>query len=326
MNSWLVQRTATSLLTVFLLITAVFFVVRFAPGDPIDQLVESESGFVDREAVRAQLGLDRSLGQQYLAWLTGAVRGDFGISLRQQRPVREIVLEALPPTLWLTGAGYSLHLVLAFGAALLAASGRARRISDLVQSVGLVFYSVPAYWLGLMLILLLSGKAGWLPAAGMEAPDAALLPPLPQLADRLRHLVLPAATMGLWSFIGTARYLQSGLEEALGQDYVLAARSRGVPERSILLRHALRNGLLPVITLIGMQLPLLLGGAVVLENIFAWPGLGRITVEAIFARDYPVIMATSLLSAVLVTVGSLLADVAYRRADPRLRSQEGGRA
>lgn len=325
MNSWLVYRTASCLLTVFLLITTAFFVVRLAPGDPVDQLIGTDAGTADRETLRRQLGLDRSLGAQYADWLGGIVRGDFGESLRQQRPVREIVLEAMGPTLQLAGSAYVLQLVLAFGAALLAASGRARRLSDAIQTTGLVLYSLPLYWLGLMMVLLLSGQAGWFPAAGMEAPDAALLPAWQQFADRLRHLALPVTALGLWLFMGTARYLQAGLEEALGQDYVLAARSRGVPERRILTRHVLRNALLPVITLAGLQLPMLLGGSVVVENVFAWPGLGRISVEAIFARDYPVVMAAALLTAIAVTLGSLLADIAYRWADPRLRRDEGGR-
>ncbi len=322
MSTWLVQRIASSLLTVFLLVSAVFFVVRLVPGDPVDLVADAQTSAVDRELLRTRFGLDGGIGEQYVRWLGEVVRGDFGTSLRQQRSVRDILAEAIPATLWLTVAAYALHLVLAFGTALLAASGRSRRWSSALQSIGLVFYSVPAFWLGLMLILLLSGKAGWFPAAGMEAPDAAFLPPLQRILDRLWHLALPAIALGLSSFMGTARYLQSALEEAMEQDYILAARARGIPERVLLMKHALRNALLPVITILGLHLPLLLGGAVVIETVFAWPGLGRISVEAIFARDYPVIMATSLLAAVAVTFGSLLADIGYRWADPRVRLSE----
>ena len=325
MNSWLLHRAATSLLYVFLLVSAVFFIVRLAPGDPLDQVTVTEMGADDRELIRSRLGLDESLPRQYLHWLGGVVRGDFGLSLRQQRPVAEILAEAVPPTLLLTLGGYLLHLALALGAALLIVSRRGGLLANGVQTIGLTLYSVPSFWLGLMLILLFGGKLGWLPAAGMYSPDAGLMPWLQRQGDLLRHLVLPVATLGLSSFMGTARYLVAGLEESLGQDYILAARSRGVPERRILLHHALRNSLLPLITLVGLSLPFLLGGAVVVEVVFGWPGMGRVSVEAIWARDYPVIMATSLVAAVAVTLGSLLADICYQWADPRVRFRPGRR-
>lgn len=326
MNSWLLQRAAASLLTIFLLVSAVFFIVRLAPGDPLDQATNTEMTDADREAVRRHLGLDENLGRQYLRWLTGVAHGDFGVSLRQQRPVAEIVGEAIPATLLLTVGGTLLHLALAFGSALLVTSGRGRFVGPAVRTTGLAFYSVPGFWLGLMLILLLSGKLGWFPAAGMRAPDALFMPWLERQFDLVRHLVLPVATLGLGSFMGTARYLEAGLEDSLGQDYILAARSRGVSESRILTKHALRNALLPVITIVGLNLPALVGGAVVVEVVFGWPGMGRVSIDAIWARDYPVIMATSLVAGLAVTVGSFLADIGYRLADPRVRlDRSGGR-
>ena len=325
MKTWLLHRAATSLLYVFLLMSAVFFIVRLAPGDPLDQVTSMEIGGEDRELIRRHLGLDESLPRQYLHWLGSVARGDFGHSLRQQRPVKDILAEAVPPTLLLTVGGYLLHLTLAFGTALFTVSRRGRFSALAVKAGGLTLYSVPAFWLGLMLILLFSGKLGWFPAAGMYAPDAELMPWFQRQVDLLRHLALPVAALGLTSFMGTARYLEAGLEESLGQDYILAARSRGVPERRILLHHALRNALLPVITIVGLNLPSLLGGAVVVEVVFGWPGMGRVSVEAIWARDYPVIMATSLLAAVAVTLGSFLADAGYQWADPRVRFQRDRR-
>ena len=170
-----------------------------------------------------------------------------------------------------------------------------------------------------MLIMLMSRILGWFPAGGMHAPDAGYLGWWAWLADLLHHLALPVVTLALGSFMGTARYLRTSLVEVLGQDYILAARARGLSERRILLRHALRNALLPMITLLGLSLPFLLGGAVVVEVVFGWPGMGRVAIEAIWARDYPVIMATALVSAVTVVAGSLLADILYRWADPRVR-------
>jgi len=319
MFSWLVRRVAVSALLIFVLLSAVFFIVRLAPGDPLDQVVQEDFGKGDRELVRRQMGLDESLFHQYLNWLVASARGDFGISLSQQRPVRGIIAEALPATLLLTATAYALHLILAIGAALGMVTRSGRALDHWIQGVGLTLYSLPTFWLGLMLIMLLSRKLGWFPAGGMHAADARYLDWWPWLIDLLRHMVLPVLTLALGSFMGTARYLRTSLAEVLGQDYILAARARGLSERRILLHHALRNSLLPMITLLGLSLPFLLGGAVVVEVVFGWPGMGRVAIEAIWARDYPVIMATTLVSGVTVVAGSLLADFLYRWADPRVR-------
>ena len=319
MISWLARRVAVSALLIFVLLSAVFFIVRLAPGDPLDQVVAEDLGPDSRELIRRQMGLDEPLFRQYLHWLAASSRGDFGTSLSQQRSVAGIIGEALPATLLLTVTAYLLHLLLAVGAAIAMAARPGRALDHWIQGVGLTLYSLPAFWLGLMLIMLLSGKLGWFPAGGMHAPDARYLDWWAWLVDLLRHMVLPVATLALGSFMGTARYLRTSLAEVLDQDYILAARSRGLSERRIMFRHALRNALLPVITLLGLSLPFLLGGAVVVEVVFGWPGMGRVAIEAIWARDYPVIMATTLVSAVTVVAGSLLADILYRWADPRVR-------
>lgn len=309
---------------VFVLVTAVFFVVRLAPGDPLDQVVSEEYTGANRALIRERLGLDRSLVDQYRLWVSGALRGDFGMSLRQHRPVAAILGEAIPPTLLLTVTAYVLQLVLAIVAALVMVLFAGRPAARWVNGVGLTLYSLPSFWLGLMLIMLLARQLGWFPAGGMQSPDAAFLGWGPRTGDLMRHLALPVATLALGSFMGTARYLRSALADVMEQDHILAARARGLPERTVLLRHGLRNALLPVITLAGLSLPALLGGAVVVEVVFGWPGMGRITLEAIWARDYPVIMATTLVAAVAVVLGSLLADLLYHWADPRVRLAKGG--
>ncbi|MCB1184514.1 ABC transporter permease, partial [bacterium] len=320
MLPWLARRLAYSLLLLFVLASAVFFAVRLAPGDPLDQVVNEEVTAADRALLRQRLGLDRSLPEQYAHWLTGAVRGDFGLSLRQQRPVADVVGDALGPTLQLTLVSYVLHLALAVATALALAARRRRAGAAWLEGTGLVFYSVPAFWLGLMFILLFSRQLGWFPAGGFAGPDAAFLPAGARLVDRLRHLALPVLTLTLSTFMGTTRYLQAALEEVLAEDYILAARARGLPEDRILRRHALRNALLPLITLVGLSLPWLVGGALVVETVFGWPGLGRVTIEAVWARDYTVIMATTVLAGAAVVAGSTLADLLYRRADPRVRA------
>jgi len=243
--------------------------------------------------------------------------------------VSAILGEAAGPTLLLTFTAYGCHLLLAIAAALVMATARGRPVDHLVQGAGLVFYSVPGFWLGLMFILLFSRQLGWFPTGGWESPDAIYLATGARWADRLHHLALPVATLALGSFMGTARYLRAALDDVLAQDYILAARARGLSERRVLLGHALRNAQLPLITLLGLSLPFLLGGAFVVEVVFGWPGMGRVTLEAIWARDYPVIMATTLLAAVAVVAGSTLADLLYRWADPRVRlpdlaAQNGG--
>lgn len=326
MSPWLLRRITTSLILVFVLTSAVFFIVRLAPGDPLHQMVAEETQAQDRELLRERLGLQGSLGVQYLRWLEGLLRGDLGVSLRQQRPVTEILGEAVGPTLLLTVTAYLLHLLLAVVVATGMVARRGRFVDHLLQAIGLTLYSLPSFWLGLMLIMFFAGWLGWLPVGGMRAPDAAFLTPAGRLLDLLRHLVLPVSTLALGSFMGTARHLRASLEEVLDQDYIVAARSRGLDEGVILRRHALRNALLPVATLVGLHLPFILGGAVVVEVVFGWPGMGRVTVEALWARDYPVIVATTLLSALAVVAGSLLADLLYRRIDPRVGADDGSRA
>ncbi len=325
MPAWLLRRTLASLLLVVALASAVFFVVRLAPGDPLGPLLQSEDlGAAGRELVRVRHGLDQPLTVQYLHWLQGLVRGDFGWSIVQQRPVAAILRDALGPTLLLTVVAYALHLLLAVGTALAMAARRGRPLEHLLRAVGLAFYSLPTFWLGLLLLMLAGRTLGWLPLGGMRAPDAEFLPAGARLIDLLRHLALPVATLALGTFMGTARYLQATLDEVLSQDYITAARARGIGESTLLRRHALRNALLPLITLGGLHLPALLGGAVAVETVFAWPGLGRVTVEALWARDYPVIMATTLVAAAAVVAGSLLADLLYHRADPRLHRPGSG--
>lgn len=325
MPAWLLRRILASVLLVLALASAVFFLVRLAPGGPLGSLVQSEDlGAVDRELIRARYGLDQPLAGQYLHWLGGLARGDFGWSIAQQRPVAAILGESLGPTLLLTLSAYALHLLLAVGTALAMAARRGRPLEHVLRAVGLTFYSLPTFWLGLLLLMLAGRVLGWLPLGGMRAPDAEFLSTGARLGDLLRHLTLPVLTLALGTFMGTARYLQATLDEVLGQDYITAARARGIGERTLLYRHALRNALLPLITLGGLHLPALLGGAVAVETVFAWPGLGRVTVEALWARDYPVIMATTVVAAAAVVAGSLLADLLYHRADPRLRRPGGG--
>ena len=320
MVSYLLKRLLLTCLLLLALLSTVFFVLHAVPGNPVDFIADPDLDAAERELIRHRLGLDRPLLTQYLDWVGGVVlRGDLGTSLRQQRPVAAIVAEALPNTLLLTLPAFLLQLLLAISAGMVMAWHHGRPLARVTNVLGLVFYSLPSFWLGLMLIMVFCRQLGWLPAGGMHSADAEFFSAGHRLLDLLWHLILPVSLVALGSAAGTARYVRNSLLEVLGQDYILAARARGIPERLVLWRHALRNALLPVITLVGLSLPFLLGGTVVTEVVFAWPGMGRVTIEAIWGRDYPVIMATTFLSAVMVVCGSLLADLLYRWADPRVR-------
>lgn len=326
MFPWFVRRVATSLLLVFLVTSAVFFLVRLMPGDPVHLIVDESLVETDRDLIRVRLGLDRPLGEQYLAWLGGLARGDLGTSLVRHRPVAEMVGEAIGPTLLLTGTAYLIHLVLAFLVGVGQAARRGRLQDHVLQVTGLLLYSVPVFWLGLLLRQLLATELGWFPTVSLPEIGADRMPLPARTLGTLHDLALPALTLGLWSFMGTARFLRARLDEVLASDHIAAARARGVPERSLLWRHALREALLPVITLAGLHLPFLVGGAVVVEHVFGWHGVGSITVAAAQEGDFPVTAATTLLSACAVVLGSLLADLAYRWADPRLRRPGEGAA
>jgi len=319
------RRLLTAVLMIAALVTIVFVLAHLAPGDPADLVMDPDMGLAEREALRTQLGLDASLPVQYVRWIGGLLTGDLGRSLHQHRPVSHILAEALPRTMLLTVPAYIVHLIVACGLGVLMAVRRGTWLDRTLNLVGLTIYSLPAFWLALMLILVFSFGLGWLPASGMHDPDV-VLTGTSNLLDLISHMIMPVLVLGVASAMGTARYVRSGLIEALDQEYITAARARGVPERAVVWRHALRNTLLPIVTLVGVNLPALLGGAVVVETVFAWPGMGRVAVDAIFTRDYPVILAVTALSGVLVVLGNLIADLLYGLVDPRVRLDRKGRS
>lgn len=305
--------------------TLIFFVLHLAPGDPTASLFGPQVAPEVIEQTRRHFGLDQPIHVQYVKWLAATVTGNFGWSLNQGRPVADVVLDALPNTLVLTIT--SIVLVFLLGT-LIGVYQAVRQYStgdNVLTVVALFFYSMPAFWLALMMVLIFSLKAyqwGWpihFPPTGVTDINYEFLSPAAKLRDRLVHLVLPVTTLTLALAAGIARYTRGQMLEVVRQDYIRTARAKGLPERTVILKHALRNSLLPVITLLGLYLPFLFSGTVFVEYIFAWPGMGRVIVESIGRRDYPVIMATSFIFAALTVVGNLLADVLYAWADPRIR-------
>jgi peptide/nickel transport system permease protein len=325
MGPYVLKRLLGAIPMLIGIATIIFFVLRLAPGDPTSFYFNPNVPPDVIEQLRRNLGLDQPLHIQYLRWMKSFFTGDFGYSFAQSRPVAQIVMEALPNTLMLTGTA----LVLVFLTGILIGVVQAVRQYSLFDStssvVSLFFYSMPSFWLALMLMLLFSLKAhqwGWpiaLPPTGITSVDYEFLSAGGKIGDRISHLVLPVATLTLALAAGVARYTRGQMLEVIRQDYIRTARAKGLPERTVIMRHALRNSMLPVITLLGLYLPFLFSGTIFVEVIFAWPGMGRVIVDAIFQRDYPLVMATSFIFAVIVVLGNLLADVLYAVADPRIR-------
>jgi peptide/nickel transport system permease protein len=319
-SRFLLRRSAAALLLLLLVLTATFFLVHLAPGDPLGQVEDARMTAAQKAHLKEIYGLDKPLPAQYLAWLSAVVlHGDWGFSFADQRPVAAMVADALPPTLLLALAA----LAVQYGLGLLVGVAAARRpgtaADHLIRIVSLLVYSQPVFWLGLMAVLLFSLTFPILPASHMRSVGAAELSTLPRLADLVRHLVLPALVLGLHGAAGIARFVRGSLLEVLSKEYVTAARAKGLSERRVVWVHGVRNALLPLIQVFALSLSGLLSGALITEVVFAWPGLGRLTFDAILGRDYPVVLATTALSAVLVVGGNLLADLLQGWADPRLR-------
>jgi peptide/nickel transport system permease protein len=317
---YLLRRLAASLLLLYLVLTATFFLLHLAKGSPAGLLVEDQRIPVEqREALRRLYGLDRPLPVQYVRWLSATVQGNWGISFSQQRPVLSVLLDALPATLLLAAAALLVEqgVGLAFGIAAARRSGSAA--DHLIRVVSLLLQSLPVFWLGLMAILLFSLAWPVLPASHMRSVGAEDLGPAARLLDLLRHLVLPALVLGLSNTGAVIRFARNSVLDVLGQEYVRAARAKGLSERRVVWVHALRNALPPLLQVLAFSLVGLLNGALVTEVVFSWPGLGRLTFEAILSRDYPLVLATTAFSAVMVLLANLLADALHALADPRVR-------
>lgn len=326
MIGYLLRRLLGAIPLLLGILTLIFFIIHVAPGDPTARFFNPNVSPEVIEQMRRNLGLDQPLHVQYLKWMGSFLRGDFGYSFGQMRPISEI----LPGTLWNTLQLTLLSLLLIFVVGMLVGIVQAVRqysVTDNVASVvALFFYSMPSFWFALMLLLIFSLKAsqwGWpfsLPASQMTSVGAEFLPWGDRVWDRVQHLILPVTALGIGNAAGVARYMRGSMLEVIHQDFIRTARAKGLSERSVIFRHALRNALIPIVTLLGLYLPFLLSGAVLVETIFAWPGMGRLIVDAIFQRDYPLVMATSFVIAAVVVLGNLTADVLYAVVDPRIRS------
>jgi peptide/nickel transport system permease protein len=320
MLAHIVKRLLLSVPLILGIVTATFFISHLAPGDPVDLYLQPH-GQVDPaviERVRQDRGLDHPIHVQYVTWLANTARGDFGESFLLHRPVRDILARTVPYTLLLILAALLVDALLGITLGVVSAVRRGTRLDRAVTLGSLTLYAMPGFWLALMLILVFSVHLGWFPTSQATSLDYADLSVFGKLLDRLWHLVLPVTVLGVAGAAATARYMRGRLLDVLSEDYITAARARGFRGGTIVRRHALRNAMIPIITIYGMSIPLMLGAATIVETIFAWPGMGRLTVDAVVGRDYPVILATTMVAAVLTVLGNLLADVGYAAVDPRV--------
>lgn len=318
MLSRVVLRLTASLAIVLGVVLLTFLLLHLAPGDPAVHLAGPAASAEQLDAVRTTLGLDRPLPVQLAGWLGRAIQGDWGVSLSTGRPVGAMLAAAWPWTALLV----TVSLGLSYLAGILIALWQARgspRTDTLLSMLSVSLFAVPGYWLAILLVWLFTYELRWLPAFGAAGLDADFLPPMARLLDRLRHLALPVLTLTLIGAGGAARFVRGALFDARDEPFIAAAEARGLSESRILLRHLLRQALGPVVTLLGLSLPTLFSGAVFVEGIFAWPGVGQVLLRAVQARDYPVVMAAATVSAILVVIGTLLADLLRAWVDPRVR-------
>ena len=319
MRRFVAVRLLHAVVVLFIVTTIAFFLVHLAPGDPFSFENPRISSEV-RDEWRRQFGYDRPLLEQYLRYVSSVARGKLGYSHSQRLPVSEVLATAVPRTLLLMGLALLISFVVGIRLGVYEAVHWRSRKARALSGATLVVYSIPDFWLALMLLLTFAYWLPVLPAGQMV--DSVMHPYMgfgAALWDRVVHLVLPLLSLTLIITAVITRYQRAALLEVLPSEYVRTARAKGVEERAVVGRHALRNALLPMITLAGLSFPALLGGAVFVERVFSWPGMGMIVTTAIFVRDYPLILASVLVGAVMVVVGNLLADIAYGLADPRVR-------
>lgn len=305
MVPFLLGRIAMGLLTILVTTVAVTLLIHLVPGDPVQIMYAQSQGTTPEqiEAIRASLGLDRPLHEQYLAFIGRLLEGDLGTTIRGQQPVLDLLLQRLPNTLALAAAAMAIACALGVTMGFFAAYHRGTWLDTLLMATAIAGISIPHFWLGLVLLFVFAVELAWLPVAGQG----------------WRSLVLPALTLGLSNAAVVARMTRSSMLEILGQDFVRTAEAKGLPKALVLHRHVLRPGLVPIVTMMGLQFTYLLGGAIVVENIFAWNGVGRLAIEAIFQRDYPMIQGFILVFAMVVVLVSIALDLAYALLDPRIR-------
>lgn len=314
------RRLGAAAVLMLVVLSVTFFFIHLAPGDPTLLFEDPRLGIENRRELRRIYGLDRPLPEQYFRWLRAVLlTGDWGISYVHLRPAMQVIRDRIPATLLLAGVALTLQFALGIPLGVAAARQAGSTTDHLLRLVSLTLYSLPVFWTGLMALLLLSHYSSLFPAGHMRSIDADSLTALGRLADLLHHLILPVGVLAAGGAGAVARFARNSLLEVLGDDYLRTARAKGLSETRVIWVHALRNAATPLVQLLGLSLPFLLSGSLVVEVVFSWPGLGRLTYDSILTRDYPVVLAATTLVGAMVVVGNLLADLAQAAIDPRVR-------
>ena len=322
----LVRKTLWMLVVLWGITLVSFIVIHLAPGSPSDlqTTLNPYAGEAARARLEALYGIDRPLHEQYLDWLSRIIRLDFGISMSSDaRPVMEKIGERLPLTIGMNIASLLLTLLVAIPVGVLSAWKQGSFFDRGMTVLVFLGFAMPGFWLALLLMLHFGLEHQWLPISGLTSLDFESFSRWEKLVDIGSHLILPITVITVGSVAGMSRFMRASMLEVLRQDYILTARAKGLPTRLVIFRHALRNALLPVITLLGLSVPGLIGGSVIIETIFSLPGLGQLFYTAVMARDYPLIMGNLVLGAILTLAGNIAADIGYGLADPRIRMQGG---
>lgn len=314
MSEYLVKRILQSVLVLLLVSVVSFGLIHAAPGGPVTMFIKPNQS---PEMVKVQmhnLGLDRPVPVQYWEWLTRMAKGDFGTTFKANRPVGELVWPALKNTITLMATSWGITLLIAIPWGIYNSTRQYGLSDNIAAAIGYAGFAMPAFWFGILLQEFFSLKLNWLPLSSMYDMGHQ-----GEFLNLLTHMVLPVATLVIINLAGYLKYSRASMLEVLGQDYVRTARAKGVPERKVVFRHALRNAMIPIVTILGMDLPMLVVGAALTETVFNWPGMGRLFVDMAMAREYSVLMALTMITAFVVILGNLLADLIYAAVDPRVR-------
>ncbi len=312
-----IQRRLLISIPILLMVTMLIFgLLQLTPGDPLDTYLPPDQAMPEaqKEALRERLGLNEPAPVRYFYWLKETVQGNMGYRVRTFEPVSEAISRRIGATLLLMGVAMTIGITIGVTLGVVAAVKQYSFLDNIMTIFAFLGVSFPVYLAGLLALYLFSLRVNWFPAGGLATPGEPF-----SLSDRLHHLVLPAAIISINYVASTMRYTRSAMLEVMSLDYVRTARAKGLREQAVIVRHGLRNALLPVVTIIGAYVPNLLGGAVFIESIFSWPGLGRLYLEGIEGRDYPLIMGMTLILAIVIMIANLLTDIAYGLVDPRIR-------
>ncbi|WNS76583.1 ABC transporter permease [Bacillus sp. DTU_2020_1000418_1_SI_GHA_SEK_038] len=319
MGKYIIRRIFDLLPTIFVVAVIVFIVTRMIPGDPASVMLGPQASVEDIEALRQKLGLNEPIYMQFLQYIGNLLQGDLGISYTYNEPIFSLIMDRFPNTIILAASALIIAVVIGIPAGIISASKQNSLLDYSVMLISLIGVSLPIFWLGVMLVLYFSVNLGWFPATGMGTLEEGFIP-------YIKHLVLPSITLATIPMATFARITRSSMLEVISHDYIKTARSKGLSEFLVICKHAFKNALTPILTVLGMQISMLLGGAVLTETIFSWPGMGRLIVDAIDKRDFVVVQGTVLFIAVIFVVVNLLVDILYKVVNPRVNytSSKGG--